>query len=239
METPDGKADVEMIHTLFGSRAQTILNALLSFDAYFSWYYPLKRSVPLFCDQELRNERALENCRAAIDLHEILERIAIRNHSSFLPHGAIYKMTNDILLVGDVWAFSLSALELQNAETKRVASTGGSRRLTTFSAGCRIAPCTSRSGPARLTITKGYNSSMSISTLNKLLGAQYLRRGDGIISLRDSKRSQRLFEDGRTKVARGIKNEKLGATYDPVEDTCLKAFIRMCAVNACCEDNTA
>ena len=40
-------ADVEIIRELFGSRAQTIINALLAFDAYFKWYYPYKRSVHL------------------------------------------------------------------------------------------------------------------------------------------------------------------------------------------------
>ena len=38
-------------------------------------------------------------------MHEIFERVTIRNHKSFLPHGAIYKTTRDILSVADVWAF--------------------------------------------------------------------------------------------------------------------------------------
>ena len=46
-----------------------------------------------------------------------------------MPHGAIFKITRDILKVGDIWAYCLSALELQNAETKRVATSGVSRRL--------------------------------------------------------------------------------------------------------------
>ena len=71
----------------------------------------------------------------AIDMHEIFERVSIRNHGSFLPHGAIFKVTQDILEVGDVWAFNLSPLELQNAETKRTANSGGSRRLQMSSEG--------------------------------------------------------------------------------------------------------
>ena len=31
-----------MIRKLYGSRAKTLLDALLAFDAYFSWYLPLK-----------------------------------------------------------------------------------------------------------------------------------------------------------------------------------------------------
>ena len=77
---------------------------------------------------------------------------------------------------------------------------------------------------------------MAISTLNKLLGAQYLRRGDGILKLRDSRRKERLFGgSGRTKGERVIKHENRGAEYLPREDTCIKAFIRLLAVNACTE----
>ena len=66
-----------------------------------------------------------ENMRRAIDMHAIYERASIRKHGSYMPHGAIFKLTRDILKVGDVWRFCLSSLELQNAETKRVAKSGG------------------------------------------------------------------------------------------------------------------
>lgn len=49
-------------------------------------------------------------------------------------------------------------------------------------------------------LSKGYHwSSMATSTLKNLLGAQYLRRGDGELALPDSRRKERLFEFGRTK----------------------------------------
>eukprot|EP00966_Prymnesium_polylepis_P190941 4424984-Prymnesium_polylepis.1 len=69
--------------------------------------------------EEVRVGRALDNCRLAIDMHEMFERVAINNHGSFLPHGAIFKISRDILCVADVWACGTSPLELQNAETKR------------------------------------------------------------------------------------------------------------------------
>ena len=52
-----------------------------------------------------------------------------------MPHGAIFKTTRDILKVGDIWRYCVSALELQNAETKRVAKTGGSCRQQMSSTG--------------------------------------------------------------------------------------------------------
>ena len=76
----------------------------------------------------MREAFALENMRRAIDMHEIYERASIHKHGSYMPHGAIFKLTRDMLKVGDIWRFCLSSLELQNAETKRVAKSGGSCR---------------------------------------------------------------------------------------------------------------
>ena len=127
---------------MYGSRAQTIINALLAFDAYLAWYFPLKKSIPFLCEEELREERALDNMRTAIDVQEIYERISINNHKSFMPHGAVYKVTKDILRVGDGWACGIQALELQNAETKRVATSAGARNLTMREGG--VARCALR-----------------------------------------------------------------------------------------------
>ena len=128
LEVAANPESLEIIRKLYGSRARTIINALLAFDGYFKWYYPFKKSVPYGCSTEIKEQRALENCRTAIDMQEIFERVSIQNHGSFLPHGAVFKVTRDILEVGDVWAHDLSALELQNAESKRCYECAGTRR---------------------------------------------------------------------------------------------------------------
>ena len=70
---------------------------------------------------------------------------------------------------------------------------------------------------------------MAISTLRKLLGAQLLRRGDGVIALPDSRRKERLLA-GRTKLAsKEVKMEVLMRDYNPREDTCIRAFVRLLA----------
>eukprot|EP00965_Chrysotila_dentata_P138478 4580513-Pleurochrysis_carterae.AAC.1 len=51
--------------------------------------------------------------RLAVDMYEMLERGSIRAHKSFLPEGAIFK--------------------LQNAETKRIASSSSSKRVVLMS----------------------------------------------------------------------------------------------------------
>lgn len=232
--------DIDMIKTVFGSRGQTILNALLAFDAYFRWYFPFKASVPLFCSQEEKDERALSNCQAAIDMHEAYERLSIRNHKSFMPHAAIYKATQDILQVGDLWAFSLSALELQNAETKRTACSSASRRLTLTSTGEKRQPLGSgKAGPASLITTKGYSTTMAISTLKNLLSSQILRRGSGLYATPATRRKERLFGVGGTGrsslPASGVKQEQralIASGYDPQKDTCIKAFVRLLSEHA-------
>ena len=163
-------------------------------------------------------------------MHEIYERCAIRKHGSFMPHGAIFKTTRDILKVDDIWQYCISALELQNAETKRVAKSGGSCRQQMSSAGQ-----TRRSGRTDtmegvVTATIGYATTQCISTLRKLLAASQLRRGDGVMALPDCRRKERLLGVGRTKLAsKWVKLEVLQRDYNPRHDTCIKAFVRLLA----------
>ena len=78
---------------------------------------------------------------------------------------------------------------------------------------------------------------MAISGMRHLLMQNVLRRGDGLHQVPDSRRTERLLEflgeQGRTKLlSSGIKLEKLGAEYNPREDTCVKAFVRLFAERA-------
>ena len=70
--------------------------------------------------------------------------------------------------------------------------------------------------------------------MNNLLVTQKLRRGDGPIVYPKSRRAERLFgEAGRTKRASThIKLEKLQSEYDPMSDSCVKAFVRLMAAAA-------
>ena len=84
--------------------------------------------------------------------------------------------------------------------------------------------------------TKGYATSMAISTIKALLAKQYLRRGDGIIATPASRRKERLFGvggSGRSSThALGIKLETIDRDYDPRDDTVLAAFIRLISAQA-------
>lgn len=220
-------------------RADTIINSLLAlaFDAFFNWYYPLKDSIPFMCEMDLREARALDNMQSAIDMHEIVERVAIGNHGSYMYHAAIFKITRDILTVGDIWAVDTSPLELLNAETKRVAEQSGARNIVARGAGqSRKQMRGVHEGPAQLVRTKGYDTTMALSTLRNLLATQQLRRGDGVAKIQESRRHEHLFGEsgtGRMSLCRaGIKVEKLGVEYVPRYDTCVAAFVRLLAMRA-------
>ena len=81
----------------------------------------------------------------------------------------------------------------------------------------------------RLVPTRGYSTTMALSTLKNMLSTQYLQRGDGTFATPASRRAARLFGTGRlTRGSTGIKLEKLqGDGYEPASDTCLSAFVRL------------
>ena len=90
---------------------------------------------------------------------------------------------------------------------------------------------------ATLIKSKGYPTTVAVSTIKNLLVSQYLRRGDGIIATPNSRRKERLFGisgSGRTtSISAGIKLERLMIDhYDAVQDTCVKAFVRVIAMAA-------
>ena len=188
------------------------------------------------CEYSVREQRAFDNMRSAIDMQEAYERVSINNHKSFLPHGAVFKCTQDILLVGNIWALDMEPLELQNADTKRVAQNIGARRLEFSTSGQTRAGPRLGEGPVNLYKTKGYSTTLALSTMRNLISAQTLRRGDGIVALPATRRNERLFGNsgqGRSKgLSLGVKLEKLGREYDPRYDSCIKAFIRLCAARA-------
>ena len=241
MEIAADPADLQIIRDVYGSRAQTIINTLLSFDAYFNWYYPLKdmnRDLEVLDgDEEKVMARAFENCCTAIDLHEICERLSIRNHKSFLFHGSIFKVTRDIIKVANTWAFGTSSLELGNADTKRVADQAGSRRITFCDyKQTRVNLKPGFQGPMRLTESVQRGTTMAISTLKFQLIRGVLRRGDGLACTPDSRRAERLFGQGGAgrlgHFSTGCKMESLvGTGYIARGDTCVKSFVRRMAAS--------
>merc|ERR1711965_899483 len=116
-----------------------------------------------------------------------------------MPHGAIFKITESILEVGDVEAFDTGPLELLNAEDKRKAKSNGATNLETIGAGqAQRGPTKAGAqGPSRLCGVAERATTMALSVAYHLLITN----------------AERLFGDGpgRSKlVRRGIKLEHLG-----------------------------
>jgi hypothetical protein len=87
----------------------------------------------------------------------------------------------------------LSSLELNNAETKRVASANGSRGLELSDGGMKRCPLgEGQAGPGNLVVTKGNSTTMVLSTMRTMAAANYLRRGGGVIETPDSRTKGRL-----------------------------------------------
>ena len=145
--------------------------------------------------------------------------------------------SRDIIRVADPWATDLTPLEAQNAETKRVASSSGARRIEMSTVGHQLVPMhNGQFGPCKLVPTKGCSTTMAVSTIKHLLISQKLRRGDGPdgVVMPDSRRNERLFGHyGRTNYrSAGVKLENLEDDYCAEDDTCIKAFVRLIAVAA-------
>ena len=141
-------------------------------------------------------------------------------------------MTRDILEVADVTSYDLSALELQNVESKRTFESGGARNLTFRDEG--TSHVKGADGVYNLILTKGYGSTAATSTLKKMLITKTLRVGDGVFSTPVSRTKERLFGEqaiGRTKA---VKTEwaDQAADYNPAEDTCVDAYVRYLAARA-------
>ena len=113
--------------------------------------------------------------------------------------------------------------------------------LELSSSGQQIKPLRSGAeGPAKLITTKGYSTTVALSVMKHLLMQGQLRRGDGLYQIPGSRRKERLMLHGRTSknannASTGVKHEKLMAVpsdYCPESDTCVKAFVRLCAARA-------
>ena len=56
IEAAANQESLEIIRSLYGSRAQTLIDIFLSFDVYFKWYYPFKSSVPYGSSMEVKEQ---------------------------------------------------------------------------------------------------------------------------------------------------------------------------------------
>jgi hypothetical protein len=226
-----GAAD--SLRAKYGNWAIPAIRTALAFDAYFSWYYAWRNKVPLDAPRKDKEERALQNMQLAVDMHEMYERVSLGQHGSFMPHAAIYKITQSILEVGDVEAFDTSPLEMQNAETKRKARSNGATNRTTIPEGVSQRGPRKKEGPARRHTVAARAATTATTTLKKLVTSTNLQRGKpgAPAAIPAERRTEKTFGStgtGRSKPERsGVKLQQTSQEIRPRDDSVLLALTRM------------
>eukprot|EP00965_Chrysotila_dentata_P086735 2862979-Pleurochrysis_carterae.AAC.1 len=79
--------------------------------------------------QPERLARALGTCRQAVFYHELIERVSQRANKSWYIYGFMVKVPRVQLAIGDEFSVGISALELQNAESKRTATKNATKHI--------------------------------------------------------------------------------------------------------------
>jgi len=229
----DHAGATDSLKAKYGNWANTAIRTALAFDAYFSWYYAWRNKVPLDAPQEDKETRALENMQLAVDMHEMFERVSLSRHGSFMPHAAIYKITQSILEVGDVEAFDTSPLEMQNAETKRKARSTGATNRTTIPEGVSQRGPRKKEGPPGLHTVAARAATTATTTLKKLVTSTNLQRGKpgAPAAIPAERRTEKTFGStgtGRSKPERsGVKLQQTSQEIRPRDDSVLLALTRM------------
>ena len=223
----------DSLRAKYGNWAIPAIRTALAFDAYFSWYYSWRNKVPLDAPRKDKEERALQNMQLAVDMHEMYERVSLGQHGSFMPHAAIYKITQSILEVGDVEAFDTSPLEMQNAETKRKARSNGATNRTTIAEGVSQRKPRKKEGPAPRHAVAARAATTATTTFKKLLASSNLQRGKpgAPAAIPAERRTEKTFGStgtGRSKPERsGVKLQQTSQEIRPRDDSVLLALTRM------------
>ena len=194
----------------------------------------------------IREARAFENMTTAIDMMEMFERISIRNHKSFLVHGAVFKHQGYkrhspcrrhlvLLSIGIRVVYRVAERrdeasgESSSAAKNPTTREGGEARIRPLPPGVQ--------GPAQRVHTKGFPTNNGHITHQKKekspCATQKLRSGDGLSTLATmpaSRRTHRLMDDGRTKQRRtAVKLEHLTGPglHSADRFVPIKAFVRL------------
>tara|TARA_B100000524_G_scaffold18871_1_gene9734 strand:- start:18 stop:671 length:654 start_codon:yes stop_codon:yes gene_type:complete len=207
-----------LLKKMYGNWANTAIRTALAFDAYLLWYYSWKKSSPRCHAKGQGDARAVEHA-LAVGMHEIFERVSVVQHGSFMPHVAIYKITQSILEVSDVEAFDTSPLEMQNAESKRRARSTCATNRTTILEGLSQRGPRKKSGPAGLYQVAARVATTATTTLKKAVTSINLQRGKpgAPATIPAERRTERTFGStgtGRSKPGRsGVKFQQTSQVY--------------------------
>ena len=87
-------------------------------------------------------------------------------------------------------------------------------------------------GPANLIKTKGYSTTMAISTLSKLKGKSFLRRGDDDVSMLACRETHRWYVARGTRkwdtLEGGMVKPEIAKTTEPKQSTHARGVYELC-----------
>eukprot|EP00965_Chrysotila_dentata_P251285 6209961-Pleurochrysis_carterae.AAC.3 len=164
---------------------------------------------------------------------EQFERVSLGRHKSQYPHIVQFKAVQQMLEVGDLWNFSLSALESFHAEVGRVADRTGSKRINADADGAVTLSTQpvgkGKEGPARLTETSA-QTTLASSVAARLVGARSLNSDKELcISKRAQSRVALAPEAGGGRSTATRSAPKLvSIAFDP-NTTCVIEFAKLLA----------
>ena len=275
MEKQAAPADLEMIRKRYGSQAQMIITLLLTMDAYFACFWVGHKRIGFRPATPVMETHALAMCRvgawlplcyiyyvnshtipthlsclAGIDFQEMMERVTMSNSKSWYPHIFYMVAPMVVLIIGCLHAVSISALEMLNAEVKRVGASNATKRVELKAedetAG-HIIELRVKEGPARKVFAKPATTTMSFQTASFIIARQRSRYDPDAIKHR---RGDRLFgEKGQGRLTKrksfdlptvveesgwdAVLAQYVSTGYvdssaiAPENDTCLRAFCRL------------
>lgn len=162
---------------------------------------------------------------------EQLERVSLSQHKSQYPHAVQWKAPLQMMILGDLWNYSLSALESYHAEVGRVADKTACKRVLADVGDGRTLTCQpsrkGEEGPAGLVLSR-VETTMAGTIAERLIAAQSLRRDEELaIPMREAMRIELAPElgGGRSALPR-LHAKMLSIVVDP-NTTCVLEFAKL------------
>eukprot|EP00965_Chrysotila_dentata_P257974 6213059-Pleurochrysis_carterae.AAC.6 len=183
------EADVcalQAIRDTYQESAERLIAMLLTFDASFAFrkVMRLRFDAPTSIEKE---KRALDFARAHRTFWEQLERVTGGDHKSQYPHAVQLKAVAQMAELGDLWAYSFSALESYHAEVGRLSDRTGCKRVNADADGkttVSSAPVSKaaasgevKEGPSRR-VEYATSTTMASSVATRLVAARALSHDD-------------------------------------------------------------
>eukprot|EP00965_Chrysotila_dentata_P113733 3760111-Pleurochrysis_carterae.AAC.3 len=230
-------AALSIIRRRYGETAERIISMLLTFDALFQ-FREVMRARFNSEDAYVRKERALAFAQAHRTFWEQLERVTLGQHKSQYPHVVQLKAVGQMLELGDLWCFSLSALESFHAEVGRVADRTGCKRINCDAEGgpgtATTVPVSKKAkdvkeGPAMRIDVKA-SATMASSVANRLVAAKNLANdADLLIPMRAQSRIALAPSHGGGRATAVRTAPKLSALGVDKSATCVAEFAKLIA----------